>query len=1320
MLAVAVLAPAVAYGQQGSGTGTVIGTVSDASGAVVVGAEITLTDTSTGTYQTQPTNQVGQFAFSGVKPGTYDVTVNMKGFRKLVVAKQEVVIGGQLTLNLTLEVGAPTQTVEVTSTPGAELQTMNSTIGTGISGNTILQLPTFSRDTTSLLYFQPTAVPDFNHATGNITSGSVAGQTSDQNTFSIDGGNATDTLSGDNGYISGFVGNGTAAVPTPIESVEEFKVTTSNATADFSNSSGGHAQLVTKRGTNSFHGSAYDYLQNSALDSNDWSNNFTAQPKPGSRYNRFGGAVGGPVLPNMAGGKTYFYVNYEGFRWPESSIFERDVPSAAMRAGTLQFRDANGNVQAYNLNGTTGCGPTGTNACDPLGIGMNSFVSNMWATYMPPANDFNAGDRLNTFGFQAPVAIPQTQNFWVGRLDHDFGPKLRWFSSYRWYNSNSPTTDQVDIGGLLPGDTLGVPKSVSDDKNSPRYFVTGLTATLSPSVTNDFHFSFLRDWWSWSRGGFIPQGSSAAVPVELGEQTGGEPAPGTSLMPINVNTQQARQRLWDGHNADFRENLSWLKGTHFFQIGGEYMHDWWHFNRYDDVVAGLANTVVDQVGWNSGEITIPAAAQPMPCTAALSSNCLPSSELPSWNALYSDVLGLVDQSQTLVSRTGSSLNLNPIDTPLESYMLVHTFNLFFSDSWKIRPNLTFTYGLSWGYETPPYAPNGAQDMLVDSSGNPLSVFAYLQNRLSNAQAGQGYAPVIGYSPVGDVGGSGGTRYPYQPYYGAFQPRLALAWTPHASGGWLGTLLGNNATVIRGGYSRVYDRDAAISMLTDSVLGDGFLQPIDCSAPTAGGVCAGLGNTTPSTAFRIGSGTGGNGAAAPLPPIPQTLPIPVEPGVNSAYISALSAGINNYLPPGYADEINITIQRQLKGNLLVEVGYVGNWDHHLYQGIDLDDVPFMMQLNGQTFANAYDNLWMALTNGKPVTPQPFFEKALAGSPYCGGFASCTAAVAANEGPSGTGNLTSEYVTSMWSDLDGNFTAFGGPQLLSSTQCFWCYYTTSAGFGNYNALVATVQKRAGNGLTLSGNFTYGRALGTIGLSQTYTLDNLDDPFNPRVDYGPQYFDHKFLSTILASYELPFGPGRRFLNTTNPFLKRLLGGWTFAPIFTFASGQPLDVYTGSFQEFGEGFDGNGAGAVPLVKTSSLSNSAHQGINPTGLIGANSAAVNGGPGVNMFTNPVQVYNDFMPCLVGICNRASGAGQLRGPSLWDLDFSINKTTAITERVKLEFFSEWFNGLNHMGWGGDGMSFNLQYPEGFGTIGQFNPLQSNYTRIIQLGMRVSF
>jgi hypothetical protein len=1308
------MTPGLTYGQAaGSGYGTITGRITDPSGAAVPDATVTIRDISTNATRTAMTNGAGLYVFSDVKPSTYDVTVVKAGFKKSIVNGQTVVVGKSLNVSVAMKIGSTTQTVQVTTTPGAELQTLNSTMGNTLSGNTIIQLPTFSRDVTSLLYYQPTAVPNFNGSTMNITSNVVAGQTSDQNTFSVDGGNATDDLAGDNAYASdfnsgGIMTEGTAAMPTPVESVQEFDVTTNNATADFSNAPGGHALIVTKRGTDKVHGSVYDYFQNSALDSNDWSNNFTGVPTPQSTYNRFGFDVGGPMLPKMAGGKTYFYFNYEGFRWPRSVIFERDVPSTLMRQGILQFRDANGNPVQYNLKNSTQCGPTGGMACDPLGIGLNPVVSSIWSKYEPLPNDFNAGDRLNTFGYQAPLSIPYSSDFFVGRVDHDFSSKEHWFASYRWYDTTNPTTNQVDIGGLAPGDKLGVPASLSADPSDPRYLVTGLTSSLSPNLTNDFHFSVLRNYWDWTRNGFIPQASGLTVPLELGEQTGAETNTANALIPINVDTQDTRPRYWDSHDYDFRDNISWLKGNHYLQFGGEFMRDWWHFNRYDDIVSGLTNTVIDQVGWNNGEVNVPSANQPIPCTSSLTANCIPSSELTSWNALYTDELGLVDQSNELATRSGNNLNLNPLGPPLQQFLINDYENLYVGDAWRVKPSLTLNLGLSYGYQAPPYATNGEQELLTDSSGSILTVGQYLQNRLTAAENGGTYAPTIGYIPVGAYG-QNGTKYPYQPFYGGFQPRIAVAWSPHASGGWTGKLLGNDATVIRAGYSRLYDRIEAISVVTDGALGDGFIQPADCAAPSIAGVCTSIGGSNPLTGFRIGI----NGNTPPVAALSPTLTTPVEPGVGDAAFATYSLGINNNLPQGYSDQFDFSIQRQLKGNVLVELGWVGNWDGNLYQGVDLNDTPWMMKKGGQTFANGYDNLWSELTRGKAITPQPFFESSLKPS-YCSGFANCSAAVATNEG----GNITTESVTTLWSDLDSNFNF--GPQLLSSSQCLSCYYQTSLGNANYNALTATVQKRTGNGLTLSSSFTYSHALGTIGLPQTYTFDNLDDPWNPAVDYGPQYFDHKFIASVIANYDLPFGPGHRLFSFSNPVLKRVFGGWEVAPIFSYETGQPLDVYTGSFQEFGAGFTENGAAALPMINTAKLSNSAQFGVNPTGTIGANSAAANGGPGVNMFSNPTAVFNGFMPCLVGICNRAGGAGQLRGPQLWDLDFSINKTTQITEHTSIEFFSEWFNALNHMAWGGDLMSYSLQSPTAFGTLGQFNPLQGNYTRVIQLGLRLQF
>ncbi len=353
VLLVTAFGSVLAWGQANA-TGTITGTVTDQSGAVIVGAEVTITDTSTKETQKQPTNQAGSFVFTELKPGAYDLAVTKAGFQNLSAPGQNVLVGGQINLNLSMSVGAATQTVEVTATPGAELQTLNSTMGTSLGGSTILNLPSLNRDVASLLTYSPTAQLSFNGAEGNMTAGGIGGQTSDENTYMLDGGNNTDDLAGNNGYVNGQNGTVTGAVPTPIESIEEFKVNTNNTTADFTTSSGAQVLLVTKRGTNQWHGSGYDFFQGSPLDSNDWGNNFfgtTACPspesgcsKPKTHSNRFGGSVGGPMLPKMLGGKTFFYVMYEGNRYPRSSPFEKVVPSQLLKQGILQFRDGGGNI----------------------------------------------------------------------------------------------------------------------------------------------------------------------------------------------------------------------------------------------------------------------------------------------------------------------------------------------------------------------------------------------------------------------------------------------------------------------------------------------------------------------------------------------------------------------------------------------------------------------------------------------------------------------------------------------------------------------------------------------------------------------------------------------------------------------------------------------------------------------------------------------------------------------------------------------------------------------------------------------------------------
>ena len=1223
------------------------------------------------------------------------------GFRKTVLASQTVGVGTALNLSLSLEVGAASETVEVTSVAGAELQTENATMGSSLGGDAILDLPTISRDVSSLVFLQPTAAPTFNGAEGNTTSGNIAGAFADQNTFMLDGGNNTSDLDGDNAtYVNH---NGSGVLPTPAESVEEFRVNTNNMGADFSMSGGGQIMVSTKRGTNTFHGSAYDFFQADWLNSNDWYNNHNDIDKPKSHFNRFGGSLGGPIGPSFLGGKTYFFVNYEGQRYPRSGPFEKEVPSSTLRQGIIQERDANGNVIQYNLATSMACGAGGGVACDPRGLGLNPLVNQIWSKYEPACNDLNYGDHgLNTCGFIGNLTYPLANDFGVVRIDHDFGDKWRFFSSYRYYRDENPVTNQVDIGGVLAGDKLGQPAVASTDIQQPRSLVVGITGTISPTLTNEFHFSYLRNQWQWLRAG----ASNATDPSYPGAiEIGGE-SQLDALIPLNVDTQDARARLWDGHDYEYRDNVSWLKGTHLVTVGGDLFHQHWKFDRYDDVGLGLTSLVYDVANSN---INFTPQFQPTPCSSSQAANCLPSSEVGSWNSLYAQVAGLVSASSIVATRTGSNLTANPINTPVHSNVTDQTWSTYISDTWKLKPNLTVSYGLNYQLQMPPTDANKVEDILTDASGNPISAQAYLNSRLAAANAGQVYNPTIAFTPIGSV--TGGLKYPYKPFYGEIAPRISIAWSPDVSTGWLGALLGNKATVIRAGYGRSYTRNLGINLVSTPVLGDGFLQPVACQNPTTSGACTAPSGTTPGTAFRIGVD-----GEPPVGAIPNTLTVPVEPGINAAYASRTFT-LDRDFRPGASNSIDISIQRQFKGNIIAEVGYVGVYSNHLFQGEDLNDVPWMMKQGGQTFANAYDNLYFELSKNQKVTPQPFLETALKGSSYCSGYSSCTAAVASNE----SSNITTNAVTNLWSDLDTSFNF--GPALLSTNQTGFLYSDTSAGYSNYNAGTLSLQKRSTN-FNLISNFTWSKALGIIGLNQAYTENNVNNPWNLGTDYGPQFFDRKFTFNLLGSYKLPFGHGQKY-TTSHGWVNEIIGGWVVSPIFSYGSGLPLSVYTGSFQEWGNGFVGNGCNAVPLTSMG-YSNSVVSNSISDPNIGINGTQANGSSGLYLYGNPAAVYNNFRPNLVGIDGRCGGAGILRGQQRWNLDLGITKDTRINDRMGVQFYAQAFNVLNHMMWSDPSM--NLQDPADFGALeGQYNGLglggggaSANFTRIIQLGARFRF
>ncbi|HWX56819.1 MAG TPA: carboxypeptidase-like regulatory domain-containing protein [Verrucomicrobiae bacterium] len=1311
---------------QSTATGTVSGQITDQTGAAIAGGSVTLVDTATGASRTTTANDVGRYIFVNVAPGTYDVRITQAGFAQELISKVTVEIGQVTNANAKLKVGGATETVEVTA-DGVEMQTMNAAVGTTIHFSAMEVLPNLSRDSSTLMTLQPAV----------NTTGEVAGSVRDQNTFQLDGGqNSSDMDGTQSTYTLSFAANPltsastggltTGVLPTPVESIEEFKVATTNQTADFNGSSGGQIQMVTKRGTNSWHGALYEYYLGSNFSANTWNNNFTHTPLPSTHQNRFGGAIGGPVLPSFWGGKTYFFGDYEGRRFPNVSTYERSVPSALLRAGVIQIQTGPGTVTAYNINPmpVTVNGVTypsavcGGGACDPRGIGLNPIISQLWSKFEPLPNDpgnTGFGDTLNTQGFKTTVGLPRKDDFGVARIDHDFGQKWHFTSTYHYYRVTANTTDQVDIGGVMAGDTLGQGTSHSLRPSVASLITAGLTTNVTPNLTNDFHYSYTRNWWQWL---------TSAAPVQLAGlggalEIGGE-SQLQSLIPMNINTQQARQRFWDGQDNYLRDDVSWIRGNHLFQFGGTYQRNWDYHQRNDNG-QGIMNAIVYQIGINSASqgqgsgISISANSQPAGLT---------TSQKAQWNKLYTELLGMTSQPQVLYTRSGSSLSLDPLGSNMFDVSTIPSYNVYFGDTWHLRPNFTLSFGTGYTIEMPPVEQNGKQVELIDSNGKLVDLANYLNTKKSMALQGQIFNPILGFETVKNLG----MKYPYNPFYGGISPRAAAAWSPNFDSGILGKIFGHGQTVIRGGYNRIYGRLNGVDLVLVPLLGTGLGQAVSCIGASSGNQCLGPGGTTPATAFRIGT----DGMSAPLPSVSQTLPQPFFPGVGGNATAGDGQALDPNFRPSRSDQFDLTIQREVSRKVSIEVGYIGRILKNEYQSTNLDGVPYMLTLNGQSFANAYDNMYMFLTanvgvpNGIPV--QPWFETALGpGSAYCAGFSSCTLAVATKEGSAKTGAGNSQgtavNVYSFWSDL-ANKAGFLFGRAMPSTlgaggpgtpgQVSSVFLNGSWGYGNYNAAFATVRMQQFHGLTLVSNLTWSKTLGTQAVAQSTSGFTPVDAFNLHNQYGPQPFDIRLIYNTYMVYEPSWYKGQRGV------MGHLLGGWKISPIFTAQSGAPLEVNMGSdCQSFGEVNCSSGSTNenAMLLAPYKGGNSVHYNV-PGSTVIVNGQTFSVGTStkdnINIFANPAAVWSQFRPPLVGFDNQTGGQGILRGLPTWNLDMSVAKEFRITERVNTKFIATFANVLNHNQLNNPTLDFTS--PQSFGVI--FG--QANTPRQMEFGFRLGF
>jgi hypothetical protein len=486
-------------------------------------------------------------------------------------------------------------------------------------------------------------------------------------------------------------------------------------------------------------------------------------------------------------------------------------------------------------------------------------------------------------------------------------------------------------------------------------------------------------------------------------------------------------------------------------------------------------------------------------------------------------------------------------------------------------------------------------------------------------------------------------------------------------------------------------------------------------------------------------------AAPLPPVSQTLPQPYIPGVGGNAASGSGSVLDSNFRPAKTENFNFSVQREISRHALLEVGYIGRLIRDEWQQVDLDAVPTMTTLGGQSFAQAFAPTYFAVAAANSsgaravnVAPQPFFEAALGGpgSSFCKGFASCTAAVANNGTMNGL--IANNQVYQLWATLNSASSWTLGRTMPSSTsaaipagQLSAVYFDTSKGFGNYNAGYASLTLHDFHGITLRSNFTWGRALGTGNQVQATSSYSVLNPWNIHANYGPQFFDYKFIYSLTGLWQDPF------FRSQKGVVGHLLGGWVVAPIFTARSGAILGVnnFNGACESFGEmncntGSTNNATNqyldgavlAAPFTGGTSANYNIAVSEKTASGAGVNSNPDNGGNSINLFSNPDKVYSQFRPCVLGYDTSCGGGGNLRGMPTWNLDATVSKDIGIWKegRVGATLIFQFTNLLNHTQLADPYL--DISDPNDFGVLGTNNPNGSlqNGPRNMSFGLRVHF
>jgi carboxypeptidase family protein len=1211
-------------------TGRVLGRVSDPSGAVLAGVKVTLVNEATNVSRDGKTNENGDYDFVEIPVGTYRVEFDLAGFKKNVRRGVSLDINQVVTLNMTMQVGATQEVVDVTS-EAPLVETSSTQLGTVVNDRAIVQLPLNQRDTYQFLSLQPGVQSevgaDLYYGSSSTGSVSVNGGRGRANNFSVNGGDANDLFA-----------NLPTVQPSP-DSVEEFRILTNGFDAEYGRNSGSVVNVVTKSGTNQIHGDLYEFNRNKTLNAR----NYLDPVKEPFILNQFGGTIGGPIKKD----RTFFFAAYEGLRRIQGiSSGTVVLPTAAEATGNFSAGSpfAGGitnNFVAQVLDGRPGCDA----AVGALGVTTpiaslptNSAGQIPWSSVFPtnqiplPCQDPVAVDLLNHYVTPYIPQVNASGNLVTVlnerdrrdqgqlRFDHRISDKQS-FSAYYYVTDEtdfSPFNSFQAAGANMPGfgDTIG--------QRNQQYNMSH-TWTISNSLVNEARFTYMREaqgTFGHSQHTNLVTNScttAAAKPycfTGLSDSTAISSIPNLSRLGITPGLGPNREGVPDisisggvtignnfegeipqiGNSFQWTDSITKVKGNHTFKFGGDARRMRFDQHLYFEV-SGFYNyfgTGVNTTGFSD---------------------------------LYPDyLLGIPDQYQQ-----GAAQVENVRET---------SFYTFGQDSWKIRPNLTLNYGLRWEFNSP-LTDIGHRVQTYRPGQNTTTYPCQLSNYSQQYFTGLGFpgetCASAGVFPTGLVvpGDKGVPAGLTQTYYKAFAPRIGIAWSPGKSG----------KTSIRAGWGMFYN---PIEQLV--------LEQFSAEPPFGGSTL--IFGTMFNTPFYAQGGfqfpNAFNPQGGEFTGIQN--PKPGQPVDWSIFRPILLFGeFQPHMRTQYSDQYNFTIQRELARNLVLQLGFVGSQGHRLLATTDLNRSTPQTCLDIMSIANAGGTV---TSFGAPGTCGPFLEDNQYTVTVPNGF---NFHLPNGQTVVGTGrplNFTGiRPYSSPACQLNGNTCPPDQIPVFSNI-----FAQDTIANSSYNSFQANLEKRFSNGLQLQAAYTFSKSM-----DEASSFEDLINPFNPRLNHSLSLFDARQRFVVSYYYELP-------VPKYSGAKGKILDGWAVSGITQFQSGFPVHIQSFADNELTSSIDFSASGTpdqiAPFHKLDPRKNANNYVFDP------NSFTDNAIDPTQPPCSAGAVFNCYQASLLGRYGTAKRT-ICCGPGLNNSDISVQKEIPISEAKHFEFRWDVFNLANH-------------------------------------------